>query len=142
MNKKSILLIVFGIILLYPIYSVFQLGQSGNELNEVQNAVSNYQISIWISWAILVCIAIYYKWTYKSNFFFTALYAFLLIGFVVFGFYTQKMFNSFNLASGFEDNYSLGVFIALENIVAAAVITGILQACVWWFTRRWHRRMR
>src|SRR5690606_37646302 len=66
MGRKGILLLLFGLILVYPLVTLFQLNQSvsdRNELHLVENKLLNYQISIWISWIFLVALGVYYKWT-------------------------------------------------------------------------------
>ncbi len=144
MGKKGILLVLFGIILLYPIFTLFQLDQAisdATNLDQIEDRLLNYQISIWISWVFLVSMGIYYKWTRKRNLFFTLTYGFLFVAFCIFGTYTQMAVNLFQVPSSFEDNYTLGVFTAVQNILVSAVLTGFLQAGVWWFTRRWHRQM-
>ncbi len=143
MSKKPVLLVLFLIVLVYPAMSVFQLEQT---LLEATNAAAahqslvNYQISIWVSWLVLVFLSIYYKWTEKKNRFFYFTYGFLIVAFGVFGYYTQDLINNFDLPSRFEDDYTHGVFTAIINIFTSGILTGLLQAGIWWFTRRWHRR--
>ena len=143
MTKKSVLLFIFIILLFYPIYSIFQLeaitGVEG-EPEEAQSGLINYQISIWISWIVMACMAVYTKWSRKSNLFFNLTYGFLIIAFAIFGYYTQLIITTYDLPSHFSDNYTHGVFAAVQNIVISIVLTGLLQVGVWWFTRRWHRR--
>lgn len=143
MGRKGILLLLFGLILVYPLVTLFQLNQSvsdRNELHLVENKLLNYQISIWISWIFLVALGVYYKWTRSRNLFFTLTYGFLFLAFSIFGTYTQMTVNIYQIPSSIEDDYTLGVFTAVQNIIVSAVLTGSLQAGVWWFTRRWHRR--
>lgn len=130
---------MFGLILAYPLFRIFQVDGSlstGAELEQVQGKLLGYQLSIWISWIVLVGLAVYYKWTRKRNLLFTLTYGFLFICFSIFGTYTQIMINHFQLSTSFEDDYTLGIFTAVQNIVVSAVLTGFLQAGVWWFTRR------
>ncbi len=143
MDKKIVTLIVICFGILYPAISVYLLHQSMNSISEAENFESNisaYQLSVWLSWVVLVILAIYYKWTTEKNVLFNVTYAFLLFGFGIYGYYVQEMVNMFQLDSGFTDNYSFGVFTALSNLAVAGILTGFLQASVWWFTRRWHRR--
>lgn len=145
MNKKSILLIISGLVLLYPVFSVFYLKQILEDSADIiltQHRLRNFQISVWLSWVILVSIAVYFKWTRANNLFFYFTYVFLLIFFGVFGYYAQMTANHLDAPTGFKNNYTFGVLIALQNFVVAIGFTAILQACVWWFTRRWHRRMK
>ena len=143
MTKKSVLLTIFILILIYPIYCIFQLeainGVEGQP-EEAQARLINYQISIWISWIVMACMAVYTKWSRKSNFFFNLTYGFLIIAFAIFGYYTQMVVTAYDLPSQFSDGYTHGLFAAVQNIVISAIFTGLLHAGVWWFTRRWHRR--
>lgn len=130
---------VSGLVLIFPLVMLFQLDQSisaGADLERVQEKLLGFQISIWISWIFLVSLAVFYKWTRKRNSIFSLTYGFLFICFSIFGTYTQMMVNQFQLPSSFEDDYTLGVFTAVQNIVVSAVLTGFLQAGVWWFTRK------
>lgn len=143
MSKKLSLLVVFLLALIYPGYTIYQLEEVigvGNEAVVAQNKLISFQISIWVVWVVMLCNAIFYKWTKKGNFFFYFTYAFLIVAFAVFGFYTNSIVNVFDLSSPFEDNYTHGVFTAVQNIVISCALTAALQAAVWWFTRKWHRR--
>lgn len=128
---------------LYPAiraYLVMQSLGAGYMVDRVEDSILSYQLSIWLTWIVFVIIAVFYKWTTEKNFFFILTYVFLLLSFGFFGYFVQVMVNSFELQSTFEDNYTLGVFTAIQNFAVAAILTAFLQAAVWWFTRRWHRR--
>lgn len=143
MFKKPVLLVLFLIVLVYPVITIFLLEQTVSETtnaNEAQQSLVNYQLSIWVSWLVLVFLSIYYKWTVKKNTFFYITYGFIVIAFGIFGYYTQAIVTTFDLPSRFEDNYTHGVFTAVVNIITSGILTGMLHAGVWWFTRRWHRR--
>lgn len=143
MSKKPVLLVLFLIILAYPGISIFQLEQTLSEAGSAAMAhqsLVNYQISIWVSWLVLVFVSIYDKWIKKRNEFFYLTYGFIVVAFSIFGYYTQEIINNFDLPSRFEDNYTHGVFTAILNIITSGILTGLLQVGVWWFTRRWHRR--
>lgn len=142
MSKKVILLIVLGLTLLYPIISLIGITNAFDALvlESVRVKILNFQLSIWISWIIFASVAVFYKWTRQKNVFFWITYIFLVIGFGIFGIYYQKMVNIFNVPTLFIDTYTLGLIVILQNIITALVLTVFLHACVWWFTRRWHRR--
>lgn len=143
MSRQNILVGFLLILLFYPAISVFRIDQvitngAGPEI--IESRISQYQLSIWLTWFVMVAVAVSFKWRTEKNFFFYFTYIFLLIVFGILGFYIQEMINIFEIQTGFEDNYSFGVFTALLNFVVAALLTAFLQVSVWWFTRRWHRK--
>lgn len=143
MKRKTVLVIIFILLLFYSLYSVFVLEEvisSGSSIREAESALIAFQRSIWITWILLVSMAVYYKWVKKRNFIFYFTYAFLFVAFAVYGIYVQRLVTAYDMPSSFEDSYTLGVFSALQQILMSAILTGFLQAAVWWFTRRWHRR--
>ena len=142
MRKKNILKFLFLAILLYPIFTLFRaVGDLGAaELQEAMDSVLHYQVSIWISWLVLVSASVYFKWTKQRNFFFFFTYAFLVVAFAFLGYLNQELVTVFDLPNKFRDSYSFGVLQALQHIISSVVLTAFLQGAVWWFTRRWHRR--
>ncbi len=142
MGKKGILRTLVLVVLVYPAYMLFRAANSLDigELQTTRAGILNYQVSIWLSWILLVTVAIYYKWTGKRNSFFYFTYGFLLVAFAVFGYLNQTLVNVHDLPSPFKDGYTFGVLLFLQNLVVSSILTGSLQAGVWWFTRRWHRR--
>ena len=143
MSKRAALLILFLVLLIYPVVSIFLLEQvieiNGDSLR-AQNKLIDYQVSIWITWVLMMGMAVYYKWERSNNIFFYLTYGFLAAAFAIFGYYTQTVVNVFDLPSRFKDGYTHGVFAALQNIAVSGILTALLQLAVWWFTRRWHRR--
>lgn len=140
MTKKSIFLSVFLLITIYQIYFLFQLDETfdlGN-LDSVEQNLSQFQLSIWLSWIIFMLIAVYYKWTRRINLFFTFTYIFLLIFFGIFAFYTYRYITEFYAISE-PVNVSFGVLLSLQNLFFSVMLTAFLQICTWWFTRRFHR---
>lgn len=142
MRKKSVLRLVAILSLIYPVVALFGATEAIGEVTarEAESEIIGYQVSIWLAWVVLVIVAVYFKWTQKKNFFFFFTYAYLVIAFGLFGYLSQDLILTYNLPSRFEDHYTFAVLTALQNIIMAAVLTGFLQAGVWWFTRRWHRR--
>lgn len=142
MKKKRILWIIILLILVYPVFAIFQATNSigPEEIEVAENRLVNFQISAWLSWIVLICVAVYYKWTRKKNAFFFFTYAYILIIFGIFGYLSQDLVLVYDVASQFKDNHTFGVLIAIQNILSAGILTGFLQGAVWWFTRRWHRR--
>jgi nitrate reductase NapE component len=142
MKKKNILKFLFLVILLYPLFSLFSavgdIGEVG--LQEARKAISHYQVSIWVSWLVLVSASVYFKWTKQKNFFFCFTYAFLVVAFGFLGYLAQELVARYELPNKFGDAYSFGVLHALQHIISSLVLTGFLQAAVWWFTRKWHCR--
>lgn len=142
MKKKSILRIVALLSLIYPVFALFGATETLGEgtVREAENAIISYQVSIWLCWIVLTIVAVYFKWTQKKNFFFFFTYGYIIIAFGLFGYLSQDLILTYDLPSRFEDRYTFAVLTALQYIIMAAVLTGFLQAGVWWFTRRWHRR--
>lgn len=142
MRRKNILRFLFLIVLLYPAFSLFHaVGEVDNEsLEEATGAVLRYQISVWVSWLVLVSASVYFKWTHKQNFFFFFTYAFLILAFGFLGYLSQELILNHDLPNKFRDDYSFGLLHALQHIITSVVLTAFLQAAVWWFTRRWHRQ--
>lgn len=141
-KKKQVLWLMAILILFYPAYALFQATNylGPEDFKVAENKLVNFQISAWLTWIVLICISIYYKWSRRKNAFFFFTYAYLLIVFGIFGYLSQDLVMVYNLPNQFEDNHTFGFFIALQNILAAGVLTGFLQGAVWWFTRKWHRR--
>lgn len=136
------LIIILLLIIIYPIFSFVLLEQTLSDepsLEATQDQIYNFRLSIWISWIVFAVVSVYYKWTREENLFFNSTYIFLLIAFSFFGYSIQNMTNIFDLPTRFDDNYSLGVFTAIQNLLAPAVLTIFLQLAVWWFTRKFHR---
>ena len=142
MRKKNILRVIAVLVLLYPAFSLFNATEAiGNvAIGEAREKVNTYQLSLWITWLVLASLSIFHKWTRRQNFFFHFTYAFIIVGFGIFGYLNQSLVLGYELQSQFKDTYTLGVLTALQSIITAAVLTIFLQAAVWWFTRRWHRR--
>lgn len=142
MRKKSILYTIVLLMLIYPAFSLFNVIEAVGTLpvREAEGSIINYEVSIWITWVVLASISVYYKWNMKSNFFFFFTYGFLLITFGIIGYLSQSVITIYNLPTHFEDSYTLGVLISVQKIISAVIVTAFLQAAVWWFTRRWHRR--
>ena len=143
MSKKTILIILFLLIIIYPLFSVFELEQlnPGNEtVEKFQQVLNGLKISIWISWVFMVSLSIYYKWKLGKNLFFRLIYVFLLVFFILYGYYFQEMITVYKVQTPFTDDYTLTVIEVLRNLVVSGILTAFLQVAVWWFTRKWHRR--
>lgn len=143
MNRKIILLGILIISLLIPglyilnLENVFVIGSTPEE---VERAISGYRLRVWLSWVVMIIVAVYYKWTTGSNIFFKMIYFLIILAFGIEGIYIQRMVNMFDVTTTFQDSYSYGVLVTLMNILMAAFMTAFLQAGVWWFTRKWHRK--
>ncbi len=142
MEKKAVLRALVIIALLYPAYMLFlaHTALSSGHVLAAEEDILDYQISVWLSWVFLVSVAIFFKWTEKKNFFFYFTYAFLVIAFGLYGYLHQDFVNVFDLPSSFDDKYTLGVLVTLQNLIVSVILTAFLHGGVWWFTRRWHRR--
>lgn len=142
MKTKNILLIVFTIVLLFPLYAVLQIFQleTTATAEEATSTVNFLQISIWISWVFMVSMAIYYKWVQQSNFFFVITYIFVIAAFGFFGFLLDDVINKYGIGSRLGDQYPVAIYTFIRNVVASIAFTVFLQLAVFWFTRKWHRK--
>ena len=143
MNKRLLLLGILILSLLIPGLYILHLESvfnNGSTQGEVGRAISGYRLRVWLSWVIMIVVAIYNKWTTESNNFFKMIYFLLLFAFGIEGIYLQRMINMFDVATVFQDSYSYGILVTMMNIVMAAGLTAFIQLGVWWFTRKWHRR--
>src|SRR6056297_678410 len=130
MKKKALLRFFVILVLVYPALMLFLADENLNvsDLQDTENGILNYQISVWISWIVLASIAVYYKWTEKKNFFFYFTYGFIILAFSIYGFLYQSFITGYNLPSPFSDTYTSGVLVAFQNIFVSGILTGILQA--------------
>ena len=142
MRKKNLLKFLFLAVLIYPLFTLFRAvgNLNGVELQDTLDSVLHYQVSVWVSWIVLVSASVYFKWTKQKNFFFFFTYAFLVVAFGFLGYLSQELVTQFDLPNKFRNDYSYGILHALQHIISSVVLTAFLQAAVWWFTRRWHRR--
>ncbi|HET8736345.1 MAG TPA: hypothetical protein VFM69_07085 [Pricia sp.] len=102
--------------------------------------LTHYLISIWGTWILTVSIAIYYKWTEKKNFFFYMNYSYLVIAFAFFVHYNSQWLHNADLSSQPYGEDMLNLIATAKHLVPILFSTGYLQASVWWFERKWHRR--
>lgn len=141
--KRRRLLLLTLVILVYPVYKAIDAGLilfgEEEEVAAVTQSITAFQLSIWILWVILVSISVYFKWIAKRNLFFYITYGLIILGFGLYGFYTQKAVNLYDLPSRFEDRYTLGVFMALQQVAVAGILTFFIQFSVWIFKSKWHR---
>ncbi|MDT0643924.1 hypothetical protein RM553_13885 [Zunongwangia sp. F363] len=134
-----IFLIILLVLLCYPVYSIIKL-QSADADNFIQSFQSSL-LSFWGVWIIMVSFAVYWKWTRQENILFYITYGYLLLAVVVLLLLVQ------DTPVGVEDNIGpageyplMNNFLVLQHFLGMAFLTAFLQICVWWFTRRWHRR--
>jgi len=143
MNKKLILLGILVLSLLIPglyllhLESVFN---NGSSQDEVVRALAGYRLRVWLSWVIMVIVAIYHKWTTESNLFFKMIYLFMILAFGVEGIYIQRLVNRFEVLTTFQDSNTYGILMTVINLIMITAITAFLHIGVWWFTRKWHRK--
>ncbi len=142
MTTKRLLLSLFILVLLFPVYVIYRFESLPFEtgIEKVRSLQKLMQISLWISWVIVVSIAVYYKWTRKNNLFFLLVYIFIGLGFTLFGHYVDQISTTYKITTSLDEDFPVGIFVAVQNIVTALILTAFLQISVWWFTRRWHRR--
>lgn len=143
MDKQKLYIIITALVLLYPVITLFNLAGSFSEAADPQiagKALRNYLSSVWVVWVVITVLAVQFKWTTGRNLFFFVVYGIVLVGFTIYGYYVQRMITVYELPNSFDDNHSYGIFAFLQHTLSASILTGLLQAAVWWFTRRWHRR--
>lgn len=142
MKKKTLVLLVFFFLLIYPGYKAIQISSvflAAESTEEIRILITHFQLSIWLSWVGMAVLAVYYKWTEINNLLFKLTYGFLVMAFGLFGYFTQHTLNIFNIDSRFSDSYTLGVFTALQHLALAVVLTIFLQIAVRIFQTKWHR---
>lgn len=132
-------IIILIITILYPLWQLLKMQTAFTEGNEIEAVVNKYRISIWICWVVFAAVAVSYKWTKKNNFFFIATYAFIIAALVPYGFYYNKLLRALDITTSFNDSYTAGVLVALQDGVVLVALTVFLQVSVWWFTQRQHR---
>lgn len=142
MRKKAILYVLVLLMFIYPAFALFDAIEAIGDVSakEAENVIVDYEISVWVTWIVLVSVAVFFKWTRRRNLFFFFTYGYVIIAFGIVGYLSQMIISAYGLPSHFEDSYTLGVLIAVQKIVSAVILTAFLHAAVWWFTRRWHRR--
>jgi hypothetical protein len=143
MNTRILLLRDSYLFTAYPGLYILHLEgvfNNGSSQEEVGRAITGYRLRVWLSWVIMIIVAIYKKWTTGSNNFFKIIYVLMVLAFGIEGIYMQRMVNMYDIATNFQDSYSYGVIVTLINIVIVAALTAFLQVGVWWFTRKWHRQ--
>ena len=143
MQSKITFLIFLILPALYPAFSLYKLLQliaRKTEVLRLFDALTSFQLSIWICWVFFAAVAVYYKWTRKGNFVFYLTYLFLFVALALFGFFMQKVMVDYHVKPTFGDVYSRGTLTAILNLGFSVALTAFLQAAVWWFRRRWHRR--
>lgn|SRR5690606_363628 len=143
MNNRLILIGILVLSLLNPVLYLLHLESvfnNGSSQEEVVRTLAGYRLRVWLSWVIMIIVAIYYKWTTESNLFFKMIYFIMVLVFGVEGIYIQRLINRFDVVTNFQDPYTYGILMSIINIIMVAAITAFLQLGVWWFTRKWHRK--
>ncbi|QED37083.1 hypothetical protein FK178_04875 [Antarcticibacterium arcticum] len=143
MSRKIILLCLTVLVTLYPILSAYWMLcvlLNGETILIADQKLSEYLLSIWLTWVVLVSMAIFYKWSSKGNFFFKFTNVFLLVSAVVFGFFLLEIAKLYETGSLIKDPLLFALLKTLQNFAVLFLLTFFLQAAVWWFTRKWHRQ--
>ena len=141
-SKKSILFLVFSIFMVFPVYFIVLIGEdirTGNwEL--LQPRLVYYLMSIWGTWIFTISIAVYHKWMEKKNLFFYLNYAFILLTMVFFMTFNAKLLDHIHNSSQTQDKEMLNLMRTGQHLVPLVLATIYLQASVWWFRKKWHRK--
>ncbi|WP_276165409.1 hypothetical protein [Zobellia alginiliquefaciens] len=140
-RKESILSLVFVLLLGIPIFILIDLGTAVDTGNweELERGLVNYLISIWSVWILTVSIAVYYKWTEKNNLYFFMNYSYLIVAFGFFIHYNATLLNNIELPQSYASN-RLTFIRTAKHLMPILFATGYLQASVWWFSKKWHRK--
>ena len=102
----------------------------------VQSRILQYLISIWIIWLLFAGLAVYDKWTRRRNLLFYLTYLQLALGFIGMGYLISRMQSVYEQVARANDPFVTALFASLPNLFVGAALTGLLQAAVWWFTRK------
>jgi len=142
MNNRLFLLGIMILSLLIPglyILNLESVFNNGSAQEEVGKAISGYSLRVWLSWIIMIIVAIHNKWITGSNNFFKMIYFIIVFSFGIEGIYLQRMVNMYELPTNFQDSFSYGIFFTILHIIMAVGLTAFLQLGVWWFTNKFHR---
>ncbi|MDT0676645.1 hypothetical protein [Autumnicola musiva] len=137
-KSGRIILIILLALCCYPVYSFLQL--QSIEGKAFDATVFNNLLSIWITWIIIICFAVYWKWSRQHNSLFYLTYGYLLLIFGALMFMVQQVSGGTSHTYFAVGGYPDLIFLVIEHFLGTVALTGFLQILVWWFTRRWHRR--
>ncbi|PRX48847.1 hypothetical protein [Salegentibacter salegens] len=104
-----------------------------------QQAIQNFQISIWVGWLLITGPAIYVRWKYANHILFIIDYLIAITAFIILGVYVNRgaELELWALGNSFRGNVT---FMLLRNILLICGMTAFIHAAIWWFSKRWHRR--
>lgn len=141
-SKKSILFLVFVILMVFPMYFIVLIGEDVRTGNweMLQPRLVFYLMSIWGAWIFTISIAVYYKWTEKKNLFFYLNYALILLTMGFFMIFNAKLLDHIHTESQIQDKGMLNLIRTGQHLVPLVLATIYLQASVWWFRKKWHRK--
>jgi len=141
-SKKLILCLVFSIFMVFPMYFIMLIGEdirTGN-WEVLQSRLVYYLMSIWGTWIFTISIAVYYKWTEKKHLFFYLNHAFILLTMVFFMTFNAKLLDHIHNSSQTQDKEMLNLMRTGQHLALLVFATIYLQASVWWFRKKWHRK--
>ncbi|PKD20370.1 hypothetical protein APR41_13910 [Salegentibacter salinarum] len=104
-----------------------------------QQALQNFQISIWCGWLLITGPAIYFRWKAGNHILFIIDYLIAVTAFIIFGVYVNRgaELELWSLGDSFRGNVT---FLVIRNILLICGMTAFIHAAIWWFSKRWHRR--
>ncbi|MBZ9652459.1 hypothetical protein [Psychroflexus montanilacus] len=107
--------------------------------DEIKISIQNYQISIWIGWIIMTVSAIYRQWKSKNYVLFLIDYVIVITAFIGLGYFLGKG-QELGLWT-FSNSFTQGIeFNVIRNIFLICFMTGFIQAAIWLFSSKWHRK--
>lgn len=139
--KKLISWIVAGLGFVLIVIFLFRLDQSFSEIQDskiIPVAIKNYHLSIWCGWILITFSAIYASWKKNTHLLFIIDYLIMITAFILLGYYMDKAvtYNLWTVGTSLQQGV---FFMVIKNIILICVMTGFIQASLWWFSKRWHR---
>ncbi|MBZ9730631.1 hypothetical protein LB467_13125 [Salegentibacter sp. JZCK2] len=125
-------------LIVFFFFKVEQAFSDTKTVDDVQQAIENFQISIWCGWVLLTGSAIYLRWKNGKHTLFIMVYLIAITAFVILGLYVNQgaELELWSLGSSFRENVT---FMVIINILLICGMTALIQGAIWWFSKKWHR---
>lgn len=141
-SKQLIPWIISGLGLGIIVLFLIKLDYSFSEIQSAEDlrlSVRNFQISIWCGWVLMTSAATYYQWTQKEYTLFIVDYLTVLISFVFLRYYLGlgEEKNLWTLGDTFKTGAN---YMTMRNALLMFFMTAFVQAAIWLFSSKWHRK--